>query len=135
MAGESGTQFAQNWREISLVLLRLGATAYGGPAIMGIMQAELQEKRQWVSEDQFLEGLSLVNLVPGATATQLGIFLGHARGGWRGSILAGLCFVAPAFCVMIVLATAYAALRASPGTRGGVLWRGAVCLTTPPAPE
>jgi chromate transporter len=128
MAGDLGTQFAQNWREISLIFLRLGATAYGGPAIMGVMQAELQEKRQWVSKDQFLEGLSLVNLVPGATATQLGIFLGHARGGWRGSVLAGLCFVAPAFCVMIVLATAYAALGATPLMRGGLYGLGPVVL-------
>src|SRR5438874_13619470 len=55
------TDFARNWQDISANLLKLGATAYGGPAIMGIMQAELQEKRQWVSKDQFLEGLSLVN--------------------------------------------------------------------------
>jgi chromate transporter len=95
---------------------------------MGIMQAELQEKRQWVSKDQFLEGLSLVNLVPGATATQLSIFLGHARGGWRGSILAGLCFVVPAFCIMIILASAYAALEATPLMRGGLYGLGPVVL-------
>src|SRR6266568_344837 len=128
MASESKTAFARNWREIGLVFLRLGATAYGGPAIMGIMQAELQEKRQWVSKDQFLEGLSLVNLVPGATATQLGIFLGHARGGWRGSVLAGLCFVVPAFCIMLVLATTYAALGATPLVRGGLYGLGPVVL-------
>lgn len=57
---------------------RLGFTAYGGPAIMGIMQAELQERRQWVTKGRFVEGLSLVNLIPGATATLLGIFLGFA---------------------------------------------------------
>jgi len=128
MASESKTAFARNWREIGLVFLRLGATAYGGPAIIGIMQAELQEKRQWVSKDQFLEGLSLVNLVPGATATQLGIFLGHARGGWRGSVLAGLCFVVPAFCIMLVLATTYAALGATPLVRGGLYGLGPVVL-------
>jgi hypothetical protein len=52
-------------------------TSYGGPAIMGIMKTELQEKRQWVSRDRFLEGLSLVNILPDATATQLGIWTGH----------------------------------------------------------
>jgi chromate transporter len=72
---------AERWKEIALSFLKLGATSYGGPAIMGIMQAELQHKRQWVSKDRFLEGLSVVNMLPGATATQLGIFLGHARGG------------------------------------------------------
>src|SRR5215471_1826519 len=77
--------FARYWREIASGFLKLGATAYGGPAIMGIMQAKFQEKRQWVPKARFVEGLSLANMVPGATATQLGIFLGHVRGGWWGA--------------------------------------------------
>ena len=68
-------------RNIATTFFKLGITSYGGPAIMGIMQTELHGKRQWVSRDRFLEGLSLVNVLPGATATQLGIFLGYARGG------------------------------------------------------
>jgi hypothetical protein len=84
--------FEKNWKEIASGFLKLGATAYGGPAIMGIMQAEVQEKRQWVSKERFVEGLSLANFVPGATATQIGMFLGYARGGWWGGLLAGLCF-------------------------------------------
>ena len=72
--------FVSNWKEIVSGFLKLGATAYGGPAIMGLMQAELQEKRQWVPKECFVEGLSLVNMVPGATATQLGIFLLKSAG-------------------------------------------------------
>ena len=60
--------FRQRWRNIATTFLKLGITSYGGPAIMGIMQTELQEKRQWVSRERFLEGLSLVNMLPGATA-------------------------------------------------------------------
>ena len=78
-----------NWKEITTSLLKLGATSYGGPAIMGVMQAELQERRKWVSKERFVEGLSVVNMLPGATATQLGIFLGYARGGWWGGLLGG----------------------------------------------
>jgi len=74
--------FAAHWREIAAHFLKLGLTAYGGPAIMGIMQTEIQERRRWVSKERFVEGLSLANVLPGATATQLGIFLGHVRGGW-----------------------------------------------------
>src|SRR5712691_9411272 len=70
--------FVRNWQEITSGFLKLGLTSYGGPAIMGIMHAELQEKRQWVPKERFVEGLSLANLVPGATATQLGMFLGYA---------------------------------------------------------
>ena len=61
--------FVSNWKEIVSGFLQLGVTAYGGPAIMGLMQAELQEKRQWVPKERFVEGLSLVNMLPGATAT------------------------------------------------------------------
>jgi chromate transporter len=120
--------FTRNWKEIASGFLKLGMTSYGGPAIMGIMQAELQEKRQWVPKERFVEGLSLVNMLPGAGATQLGIFLGHARGGWWGGVLAGLCFVLPAFCIMLALTMTYAALGATPIMRGGLYGLGPVVL-------
>jgi len=111
-----------------LAFLKLGATAYGGPAIMGIMQAELQEKRQWVSKERFVEGLSLVNVLPGAGATQLAIFLGYARGGWWAGLLAGLCFVLPAFFVMLALTIGYAAYAASPVMQGALYGLGPVVM-------
>ena len=120
--------FATTWKEIVTGFLQVGATAYGGPAIMGIMQAEFQERRQWTSKPHFLEGLALVNVLPGATATQLGIFLGHARGGWWGGLLAGLCFAAPGFIVMLGLAMAYAAFGVSPILRGALYGLGPVVL-------
>src|SRR5713101_1646366 len=120
--------FASNWKEIVSGFLKLGVTSYGGPAIMGLMQAELQEKRQWVPKERFVEGLSLSNLVPGATATQLGMFLGHARGGWWGALLAGLCFVLPAFGIMLALTMTYAYLGATPIMRGGLYGLGPVVL-------
>jgi chromate transporter len=122
------SHFASHWREIATSFLRIGALAYGGPAIMGIMQAELQEKRRWVDKERFVEGLSLVNLLPGAGTTQLGIFLGYARGGWWGGLLAGLCFVAPAMCIMVALAASYAALGATPLLRGALYGLGPVVL-------
>src|SRR5262249_50668350 len=103
-------------------------TAYGGPAIMGVMQAELQERRQWVPKARFVEGLSLANLVPGATATQLAIFLGYARGGWWGGLLGGLCFVRPGFVIMLALTLAYAALGVTPIMRGALYGLGPVVL-------
>ena len=114
--------------EIAQAFLKLGATAYGGPAIMGIMQAELQEKRQWVSKQRFIEGLSLVNMLPGAAATQLGIFLGYSRGGWLGGLLAGLCFVLPAFVIMLVLTLTYAAFGATPLMKGALYGLGPVVM-------
>src|SRR5919108_381261 len=58
--------FANAWKEIATSFLKIGTTAYGGPAIMGVMQAEIQERRQWTSKARFLEGLGLVNVLRGA---------------------------------------------------------------------
>src|SRR5229473_7266742 len=67
--------------EIAGAFLKIGAMSYGGPAIMGIMQTEVQEKRQRIEKQQFVEGFALVNILPDPGATQLGIFLGHAGNG------------------------------------------------------
>src|SRR2546428_12319945 len=111
---------AGSWKELVSSFLKLGASSYGGPAIMGVMQAELQQKRQGVSKERFVEGLSVVNMLPGATATQLGIFLGYARGGWGGGPGGGLCVVVPLSVVMRRLTLAFAGLGASAILRGGL---------------
>ncbi len=128
MAGTTPRTIAGNRKEIAASLFRLGATSYGGPAIMGVMQAELQERRQWVSKERFLEGLAVANMLPGATATQLGIFLGYARGGWWGGVLGGICFVLPAFFIMLALTVVYARLNVTPGARGALYGLGPVVL-------
>lgn len=122
--------FARTWKEIALGFLKIGATAYGGPAIMGIMQAEFQERRKWTSTPRLLEGMALVNVLPGASATQLGIFLGYVRGGWWGGLLAGLCFAVPGFAVMLALTLAYGALGMSPILRGALYGLGPVVLAS-----
>jgi len=119
---------AAPWKEIVTGFLKIGATAYGGPAILGVMQAEFQERRQWLSKPRFLEGVALVNVLPGATAVQLGIFLGYVRGGWWGGLLAGLAFSAPGFVVMLALAVAYATLGVSPIVRQALYGVGPVVL-------
>src|SRR2546425_4907 len=124
----NGRKLVENWKDVAAQFLKIGATAYGGPAITGIMQAELQEKRQWVSKDRFVEGLSLVNMLPGATAAQLSIFLGYARGGWWGGLLGGLCFVLPGFFVLLALTMGYAAMGVSPVLRGALYGLGPVVM-------
>src|SRR5215475_4682383 len=115
-------------KEVAASLARLGATSYGGPAIMGIMQAELQERRKWVSKERFLEGLAVANMVPGATATQLGIFLAYARGGWWSGLIGGLCFVLPAFVIMLALTVAYVTLGVTPLARDALYGLGPVVI-------
>jgi len=115
-------------KDIAITLFKLGATSYGGPAIMGVMQAELQQRRRWVSKERFLEGLAVANMVPGATATQLGIFLAYARGGWWGGLLGGLCFVLPAFVIMLALTIGYATLGLTPLARSAFYGLGPVVI-------
>src|SRR3989441_6749583 len=115
-------------KEIATTLFQLGATSWGAPAIMGFMQAELQERRKWVSKERFVEGLAVSNMVPGATATQLGIFLAYARGGWWGGLLGGLCFVLPAFVIMLALTVAYAKLGVTPLARSALYGLGPVVI-------
>lgn len=114
--------------EILAAFLKIGVTAYGGPAIQGVMQAEFQERRQWLTKPQFVEGLAFANMLPGATATQLGIFLGYRRAGWWGGLLAGLGFCAPAFAIMLALTMAYSVLGVSPTLRSALYGLGPIVL-------
>src|SRR5438128_8612789 len=120
----SARKIVDSWNDIAAQLLKIGATAYGGPAIMGIMQAELQEKRQWVSKERFVEGLSLVNMLPGASAAQLSMFLGYARGEWGGGLLGGLGFVFPGFSILLPFTMGYAALGVPPFSPAALFARG-----------
>ena len=114
--------------EIAGVFLKIGAMSYGGPAIMGIMQTEIQEKRGWISKEAFVEGLALVNMLPGPGATQLGIFIGHAKAGLAGGIIAGVSFILPAFLIMLALAAAYVAFGTLPSMRNAFYGIGPVVV-------
>ena len=110
-----GNDFTRNWKNIASSFLKVGVT-YG--QMWAVMQAELQEKQQWVSKERFVEGLSLVNMLPGAPGPQLAIILGYARGGMWGGLLAGLSLVFPAFFILLMLTMAYASLGVTPIGRG-----------------
>ncbi len=94
--------------EIARLSLRLGATAYGGPAAhIAMLQDEVVERRKWVSQQHFLDMLGATNLIPGPNSTEMVIHTGFVRGGWPGLILGGLCFITPAFFSVLALAWAY----------------------------
>src|SRR5215813_9723405 len=92
--------------EIARVFLKIGAMSYG-VGLMGVMQLETQEKRQWIGKEEFVQGLALVNMLSGPPGIQLSIFLGHARGSLIGGILAGVCFILPACFIVLALSAAY----------------------------
>jgi len=94
--------------EVAGVFLRLGFTAFGGPAAhIAMMRQELVERRKWVAQAQFIDLLGIANVIPGPTSTEMCIYLGYLRSGWPGLILGGACFIAPAMLIVLALAWAY----------------------------
>jgi chromate transporter len=94
--------------EVAGLFLRLGFTAFGGPAAhIAMMRREIVQQRQWISDEQFLDLLSIVNLIPGPNSTELAIYLGYRRAGWPGLIVSGVCFIGPAMLIVLALAWLY----------------------------
>lgn len=92
--------------EVTRLFLRLGVTAFGGPAAhIAMMHDEVVIRRRWMEEQHFLDLVGATNLIPGPNSTEMAIHIGYERAGWRGLIAAGLCFIMPA--VLIVLAIAW----------------------------
>jgi chromate transporter len=94
--------------EIIRLFLKLGTIAFGGPAAhIALMREEVVGRRHWVSDQQFLDLVGATNLIPGPSSTELAIYLGLRRAGWRGLVAAGACFIAPAFAIVLGLAVLY----------------------------
>lgn len=95
-------------KEVSLLFLKIGATAFGGPAAyIAIMQRETVRNRRWLDERQFLDMVGATNLIPGPNATEMAIHLGLVRAGWAGYAAAGLLFILPAMLVTLAFAWTY----------------------------
>ncbi len=94
------------WK-LFFAFLRLGATAYGGPAMMAYLKGDLVGKRRWLSEQEFKEGMALCQVIPGATMVQMCTYTGNRLRGIPGALLAAIGFVFPAFVSMTVLTALY----------------------------
>lgn len=98
----------RNLREIALLFLRLGATAFGGPAAhIAMMEDEVVRKRTWLTREEFLDLLGATNLIPGPNSTEMAIHIGYKMAGWRGLLLAGGLFILPAFLIVWAMAWFY----------------------------
>jgi chromate transporter len=94
--------------EVARVFLKLGTIGFGGPAAhVALMRDEFVRRRGWVDDRQFLDLLAAANLAPGPTSTELAIHLGARRAGWRGLLVAGGCFIVPAFVIVLGFAWLY----------------------------
>ena len=94
--------------EVAQVFLKLGTVAFGGPAAhIGMMRDEVVRRRQWLSDQEFLDLLGAANLIPGPNSTEMTILLGAKRAGWRGLIIGGVSFIVPAMLIVMVFGWLY----------------------------
>src|SRR5206468_6100862 len=101
-------------------MLGLGTWGFGGPvALVGYMYRDLVEKRKWISESDYKEGMTLAQLMPGPLAAQLAIYLGYVNYRIVGATLVGLAFILPSFFMVVALGAVYVAY-------GGIAWMQAV---------
>ncbi|MEI8026802.1 MAG: chromate efflux transporter [Pseudomonadota bacterium] len=98
-------------RDLAQVFLKLGATSFGGPAVhIAMMEEDLVRRRSWISKEDFLDLLGATQLIPGPNSTEMAIHIGYKTAGWRGLLVAGVCFILPAFLIVWLLAFLYVQL-------------------------
>ncbi len=106
-------------KELALFFLRLGVTAFGGPAAhIAIMEDELVRRRKWLSREKFLDLLGASSLIPGPSSSELAIHIGYLRAGWAGLLIGGTCFIFPAAILVGIIAWAYVRFGHLPAVAG-----------------
>ncbi|RJR36060.1 MAG: chromate efflux transporter [Deltaproteobacteria bacterium] len=116
---ENKTSNSNNLWELFILFLRLGTTAFGGPAAhIAMMEDEVVRRRKWLTRENFLDMLGATNLIPGPNSTEMAIHVGYDRGGWAGLLIAGVSFIVPATVIVMVIAWAYARFGQLPQAAG-----------------
>ena len=94
--------------EVAALFLKLGVTGFGGPAAhIAMMHDETVKRRKWLTDQQFLDLVGAVNLIPGPNSTEMAIHIGFLRAGWLGLITGGVCFIVPAMLTVLALSWLY----------------------------
>src|SRR4029077_2921598 len=120
MDNQISSQPDYSLKQLVSYFFRLGYSGFGGPvALVGYMHRDLVEKRKWISEEEYKEGLALAQLAPGPLAAQLGIYLGFVHYRVLGATLTGIAFILPSFLMVVGLGIAYKLF-------GGLPWMQAV---------
>lgn len=95
--------------EVFKVFLKLGILGFGGPAAhIAMMRKEIVEKRNWLSDQEFMDLVGATHLIPGPNSTELAIHIGYRAAGKSGLMVAGVMFIFPAFLCVLALAVFYA---------------------------
>ena len=118
---ESELPPAPTLKSLARLFLLLGATSFGGPAAhIGLLENEVVRRRKWLSAEEFLDLLGATNLIPGPNSTEMAIHIGHKLKGWRGLLVAGIAFIAPATAIVTLLSWAYVRFGTLPAIHGAL---------------
>ena len=94
--------------EIAKLFLKLGIIGFGGPvAHIAMIEDEVVKRRQWLTQEHFLDLLGVTNLIHGPNSTEMAIHIGYIYAGWLGLIIAGVCFILPAVLITGLFAWLY----------------------------
>ncbi len=108
--------------ELMRLFLRLSLTAFGGPiAHIAIAEDEIVVRRKWMTHDQYLDLIAATNLIPGPNSTEVMIHVGYVTRGIPGALVAGACFIGPAFLLTLVLGVVYSSTGQIPQIQA-LLW-------------
>jgi chromate transporter len=88
-------------------VFKLGAMAYGGPAMIAQIKETAVNRYGWVKEGEFMRGVALCQLIPGATMVQIVTYVGYRVRGIWGALTAAVAFVLPAFIALLILSAIY----------------------------
>lgn len=107
------------WQEVLLLFLRIGATAFGGPAAhLAVLREEVVRRRRWLDDQRFLDLLGATNLIPGPNSTEMAIHIGYVRAGLAGMLAGGLGFILPSTLIVLGLSWAYVRYGTLPAAEG-----------------
>ena len=134
--------------ELVALFMKLGATAFGGPAAhIGMMDDQVVSRRGWMSREQFLDLVGATNLIPGPNSTEMTMHVGYHRAERPGLAVAGTSFILPAALITVAVASFYVRTNSIPAIESflagvrpvaialilGAVWRlGKKALTSSP---
>jgi chromate transporter len=101
------TEKAPSLARLFLSFLRLGATAFGGPAMIAYIRRMVVEQKKWMDDASFRDGVAFCQMVPGATAMQSSAYVGLRVRGVSGAAVSFIGFGLPAFLIMMALSALY----------------------------
>src|SRR6476659_8800610 len=115
--------------QLAAYFLKLGSLGFGGPvALAGYMYRDLVEKRGWITDDDYKQGIALAQLMPGPLAAQLAMYLGYVDYRIAGATLVGIAFVAPSFVMVLAIGWAYVRYGGIPSMQAAFYGVGAAVI-------